>query len=113
MESEARMTFNASIAANSQNDNILSGKLHEFLVEASRIVVAATAAAAGVRISILVGGEALIQDQEISAVNRWPQLPQDLTAEGAGFGGDRIVIPLRNTTAAAIVAQVTVDVLPA
>lgn len=89
----ARMTFNGSVAANAQNDNILSGKLHEFLVEPSRIVVAGAASAAGLRISILVGGEALVQDQEISAANRFPQLPQDLIAEGAGFGGDRIVMP--------------------
>ncbi len=108
----ARMTFNASIAANSQNDNILAGKLHEFLVEPSRIIVAGTASAAGLRCSILVGGEALVQDQEISAANRFPQLPQDLIAEGAGFGTDRIVLPLRNTTAAAITGQVSVDVLP-
>ncbi len=108
----ARMTFNASIAANSQNDNILSGKLHEFLTENSRVVVAAAASAAGLRCSILIGGEALVQDQEISAVNRFPQLPQDFVAEGAGFAGDRIVLPLRNTTAGAITGQVSVDVIP-
>lgn len=107
-----RMTFNASIAANAQNDNILSGKLHEFLTESSRVVVAAAASAAGLRASILIGGESLVQDQEISAVNRFPQLPQDFLAEGAGFTGDRIVIPLRNTTGAAITGQVTVDVIP-
>src|SRR5262245_50536486 len=107
-----RMTFNGSIAANSQNDNILAGKLHEFLNEHARIVVAATAAAAGIRLSLLVGGEAIVQDQEISSANRYPQLPQDFAAEGAGFPSDRIVIPVRNTTAGAVVAQVTVDVIP-
>jgi hypothetical protein len=108
----ARMTFNGSIAANSQNDNILSGKLHEFLIEPSRIVVAGTGSAAGLRMSILVGGEALVQDQEISSGNRYPQLPQDLIAEGAGFQADRIVIVLRNTTVAALTGQVTVDIIP-
>ena len=107
-----RMSFNGSIAANTQNDNILSGKLHEFLAEHARIVVAAAAAAAGVRMSLLVGGEAVVQDQEMSAANRFPQLPQDFFAEGAGFPGDRLVIPVRNTTAGAIVAQVTIDVIP-
>jgi len=107
-----RMTFNGSIAANSQNDNILAGKLHEFLSEHARIVVAAAASAAGLRLSLLVGGEAVVQDQEISSANRFPQLPQDFAAEGAGFPSDRIVIPLRNTTGGAITGQVTVDVIP-
>lgn len=107
-----RMTFNGSIAANSQNDNILAGKLHEFLVEHARVVVAAAASAGGLRMSFLIGGEAVVQDQEVSSANRFPQLPQDFFAEGAGFPQDRIVLPLRNTTAAAITAQVSIDVIP-
>ncbi len=107
-----RMSFVGSIAANAQNDNVLSGKLHEFLGEHSRIVLAATASAAGSRLSLLIGGEAVVQDQEIGAGNRFPQLPQDFVAEGAGFPSDRIVIPVRNTTAAAITVQVSVDVIP-
>ncbi len=107
-----RMSFNGSIAANTQNDNILSGKLHEFLGEHSRVVLAATGSAAGARCSLLIGGEAVVQDQEISSVNRYPQLPQDFTAEGAGFPSDRIVIPVRNTTGAAITVIATIDVIP-
>ncbi len=108
----ARMTFVGSIAANAQNDNILAGKLHEFLVEHARVVVAAAAAAAGLRMSLLIGGEAVVQDQEVSSANRFPQLPQDFFAEGAGFPSDRIIIPLRNTTAAAINSQITIDIIP-
>lgn len=107
-----RMSFIGIIALNSQNDNIIAGKLHEFLVEHARVVVAATAAAPGVRMSLLIGGEAVVQDQELSSGNRYPQLPQDFFAEGAGFPQDRIVIPVRNTTGAAINVQVTIDVIP-
>ncbi len=106
------MTFVGSIAANTQNDNILSGKLHEFLGEHSRVVVAAANSAPGGRLSVLIGGEAIIQDQEVGSANRFPQLPQDFMAEGAGFPGDRIVIPARNTTAGAITFNVSVDVIP-
>ncbi len=107
-----RMTFNGSIAANTQNDNILTGKLHEFLQEHARVVMAAAASAAGARASLLIGGEAVVQDQEISSANRFPQLPQDFFAEGAGFPNDRLVIPVRNTTGAAITVQVTIDEIP-
>lgn len=107
-----RMSFVGSIGANAQNDNVLAGKLHEFLIDNSRIVLAATAQAAGVRVSLLIGGEALVQDQEISSGNRFPQLPQDLVAEGAGFAGDRLVLVVRNTAGVAANAFVSVDVLP-
>lgn len=106
------MTFVGSIAANSQNDNVLAGKLHEFLSEDSRIVLAGAASAAGLRASLLVGGESIVQDQELGAANRFPQLPQDFVAEGAGFTGDRIVLTLRNTTVGALTGQVSVDVIP-
>src|SRR5260370_34018625 len=106
------MAFVASIADNAQNDKGWSGKRDESLGEHSGIVLAATASAAGSRLSLLIGGEAVVQDQEIGAGNRFPQLPQDFVAEGAGFPSDRIVIPVRNTTAAAITVQVSVDVIP-
>src|SRR5574337_204072 len=108
----SRMTFVGSIAANSQNDNVLAGKLHEFLSEDSRIVLAGAAPAAGLRASLLVGGESIVQAQALGAANRLPQLPQDFVAEGAGFTGDRIILTLRNTTVGALTGQVSVDVIP-
>lgn len=107
-----RMTDTRSIAANTQEDNIISGKLHEFLPEDSVVRLAAVAAAAGIRTSFLVGGEATVQDQEISDENRWPVIPDDIVAEAAGFGGDRILVSMRNTTGAAIVVQSVIDVEP-
>ena len=107
-----RMTDTRSVLANSQVDNILAGKLHEFLPEDSVVRLACVAAAAGVRTSFLVGGEATVQDQEISEANRWPVIPDDIVAEAAGFAGDRILVSLRNTTGATIVVQSVVDVEP-
>lgn len=108
----ARMTDSRSVAANSQVDNIVAGKLHEFLGEDSVIRLAAAASAAGLRTSFLVGGEAIVQDQEISRANRFPIFPDDVVAEGAGFSGDRILISMRNTTGSAITVDTTVDIEP-
>lgn len=108
----ARMTDSRSIAANAQVDNVIAGKLHEFLGEDSVIRLLATASAAGMRVSFLVGGEAIVQDQEISRVARFPIFPEDIVAEGAGFQGDRILISMRNTTGAAITVDTVVDIEP-
>src|SRR5258708_9047936 len=95
-----RMSFVGSIAANAQNDNVLSGKLHEFLGEHSRIVLAATASAAGSRLSLLIGGGAVGQDQEIGTGHRFPPLPPDLLPAGARCPTDPTLIPPPNTTPA-------------
>lgn len=107
-----RMTDSRSIAANSQVDNVISGKLHEFLGEDSVVRLAATASAPGLRTSFLVGGEATVQDQEISDAARYPIVPDDIIAEAAGFAGDRILVSLRNTTGAPLTVQLVVDVEP-
>lgn len=108
----ARMTDIQAIGANAQVDNVLSGKQAEFLAEDSVIRLLAVAAAAGIRTTFMVGGEAIVQDQEISGVNRFPTFPDDVVAEGAGFGGDRILVSMRNTTGAAIAVTTIVDVEP-
>jgi len=65
----------------------------------------------GLNIDVLVGGESVVSDSEMSAANRFPIRPDDMIAEIGGNAGDRIFIALRNTTGAAIVGQVLVDVL--
>lgn len=108
----ARMTNVQVIGANAQVDNVIAGKGAEFLGEDSVIRLLAVAAAAGIRTTFMVGGEAIVQDQEISGINRFPIFPDDAVAEGAGFGGDRILVSMRNTTAAAIAVTTVVDVEP-
>lgn len=107
-----RMTDVRSVAANTTVDNILSGKLHEFLPQASTVRLAQAASAAGVRTTLIVGGEVIIDSQEISNANRFPVLPDDIIGEGAGFRGDRVVLRLQNTTAGAITVNSAVDVTP-
>src|SRR5260370_35596745 len=93
-----RMSFVGSIAANAQNDNVLSGKLHEFLGEHSRIVLAATGSATGSRLSLLIGGGGGGQDPESGAGHRLPPLPPNFLAEGAGVPKDPVVNPLPKPT---------------
>jgi len=106
------MTDRRSVAANTTVENILSGKVHEFLPENSVIRVFMAAAAAGINASFLVGSESLVQDQEVSDANRFPQDPEDFLSESGGLEGDRVLLALRNTTGAAIVVITRVSIEP-
>lgn len=101
-----------SVAANTTVENIIQGKLHEFLTEASAIAVFMTSSGAGLFASVLVGGEAFVQDQEVSDANRFPRTNEDLLSAAGGFQSDRIVISLRNSTAGALTARTLVDLTP-
>lgn len=106
------MTDRRSVAANTRTTNILAGLPFEFVVEDSIIRVFCTGDAVGLNIDVLIGGESVVSDSEISAANRFPIRPDDMIVEHGGNGGDRLFIALRNTTIGAIVGQVLVDVLP-
>ncbi len=107
-----RMTDVRTVAANAIIANILTGKIHEFASRPSVVRLMITGAVAGMFTSFLIGGEAVVQDQEIGAANRFPIDPDDFFAEfGAGVG-DRVVVQLRNSTGAGIVVQTVVDVSP-
>jgi len=106
------MTDRRSVAPNATEANVLAGKLAEFLSEPSRIALYASASAVGLNVSLLIGGESLLDDQEINAQNRFPLIPDDFVVEGGGLAGDRLIVRLRNTTAAAITGFTRLEVNP-
>lgn len=101
-----------SVAANTRTDNILAGEPFEFVASPSIVRVFANGSAAGLRMDLLIGGESLVSDMEVSSANRFPVRPDDLVTEHGGSAGDRLFIALRNSTGAAITGQTLVDVLP-
>lgn len=107
------MTDVQSVAANATTGNILAGKAKEFCEEASIVVVGVNASAVGLRCSLIIGSEVVIDDQEVSGINRMPQFPEDVLAEGGAFPGDRITLRLRNTTAGAITGFTKINISPA
>jgi len=105
---------NRSVAANTTVDNVLAGKLEEFLRAPSQITLHAIAQAVGVRISLVVGGEVALDDQEISARAGAIAtiIPDDYVVSTAGFANDRLILRLRNTTGAAIVVNSRLETNP-
>lgn len=106
------MTDRQSVAANTTIANALAGKTAEFLQEDSIVRLYAQASAVGMNVSLIVGGEISVEDQEVGAQNRMPLVPDDLIAEVGGFASDRIVVKLHNTTGGAITSFIRVDTEP-
>lgn len=107
------MTDVQSVAANTTTANILAGKANEFVQEASIAQIGICASAVGLRASVVIGNEVVVDDQEVSAANHMPLFPDDILAEGGAFAGDRITIRLHNTTAGAITGFTKVNLTPA
>ena len=105
------MTVVQSVAANTRTANILAGKPFEFVARPSIVNVYAVAAAVGLNIDVLIGGESIMSDEEMSGANRFPQTNTDLTVRHGGSPGDRLFIALRNTTGVAIIGSILVEVL--
>lgn len=108
----ASMTDRQSVAANATVQNVFAGNLNEFLQANSLVNLYASAAAVGLNLTLIVGDEIFLDDQEVSAQNRMPLVPDDLVVQAAGFQGDRVIVRYRNTTGAAIVAFSRVDMIP-
>jgi len=106
------MTDRRSVAANTRTANVLAGLPFEFVVQASIVRIYATGSAVGLNADVLVGGESIVSDSEVSAANRFPVRDEDLLVEHGGLPGERIFLAWRNTTGAALTGQVLVDVLP-
>lgn len=107
------MTDVQSVAANTTTANILAGKQMEFVPEASIVSIGINASAVGLRATVVIGSEVVVDDQKVSGINRMPQFPEDVLAEGGAFPSDRITVRLRNTTAGAITGFTKINVSPA
>ncbi len=107
------LTDRRSVAANTTEPNVLSGKAQEFVQEPSIIRLFCTGSAVGLFYTFLCGTEVVLEDQEVSAANRFPIVPDDYVAECGALPGDRIVVKVRNSTGAAITAFTRVEVNPA
>lgn len=106
------MTDRQSVAANATVQNVLAGKQNEFLSEQGLVSLFATASAVGLNMSLIIGGEVIIDDQECNAQNRMPIVPDDFLGQGGGLPGDRVIVRLRNTTGGAITAFTRLETTP-
>jgi hypothetical protein len=101
-----------SVAANSTSANLMAGSLYEVLARPSVVEFGMVGSAAGLLATVLLGGETLVQDQEISGANRYPIIPDDWILKHAGRAGAKIYITMRNRTVAALTVWVVLNITP-
>jgi len=106
------MTDRQSVAANGVVNNAVAGKSGEFITEPCIVRLYGTAGAVGLNMSLIVGEEIDIDDQEVNAQNRMPINPDDFIGEAGGLPGDRVILKYRNTTGAAIIAYSKIEIEP-
>jgi hypothetical protein len=109
------MNDRRSVAANATVDNVLAGKIDEFLKMNSSVQLYGNAEAVGLNVSLIIGSQVIVDDQEIASRAAGTSItkPDDFVIGTGGLGGDRMILRLRNTTGAAIIARTQIVVDPA
>ena len=106
------ITDRRSVAANAKVDNVLSGSIYEFLGQDSLVEFGLAGSAVALNASVVSGTDVLMDDQEVSASNRFPVYPDDFTLNDIAAEGERLKVGYRNTTGAAIVGFTAVKITP-
>jgi len=99
-----------SIAANSANENLLSGSAFEFLRGNAVVSIGVTAAATGIVCNIQSGADIVLEESAAYIKTQFPIIPDEMFYTDVGQQGDRLVVRVRNTTGAAIVVRCIVQV---
>lgn len=91
----------------------LTDSLFEFLREPSTVEIGVAADANGVLATISIGTEVIVEENPVSlkTINVMPVYPDDFVSD-AGLPDDKIVIKLRDTSAAARVVMTQVRITP-
>lgn len=102
-----------SVPANGVVDNALQGNQFEFLPYNAMLEFGIVASAVGLLMDCYSGQDTLVEAGAVSPANRSPVYPDDYDLTDVAAAGERIKVRLRNTTAAAITANVAVRITPA
>lgn len=113
-------TFRRSVAlaASAVVENILAGSEFEFTGVPAVVAVAAvfdTATTGVVEMDVQFGQEVQASRASLplaATALTGPRIPDDNIVKGVVPGGDRIIVRLRETAAAAAVARVSVEITP-
>ncbi len=105
------ITVVESILANSLSDNLIAGQANEFLSGPSTVNLYIRSAVIGLNLIFQVGNEVYVQDQETPAQAGFPTRNENFYVQGVGGQGERIIVQARNTTGAAIITQMLIEIV--
>ena len=105
MPQKVKMEVQSSVAANSQTDNVFTGKRFERAPFSGFLLLSGTGSATGLTCELNVGGRSASPADPMSAQNRAPILPDDIIIDEVEcYQGELIQVTVRNTTAGALTA---------
>lgn len=100
-----------SIPANSTNENIISGSQYEFAKRRCAISGGLVGAAAGLIGNVNSGGDVVMEPAPLQVLaNDFPIIPDNIAFNDVMEQGDRLSIPVQNTTGGAIIARVLIQI---
>lgn len=101
-----------SAAANARTANVFAGEQFEFAPSRAVCTLRVSAAATGIRIDLLAGGEAIVVNALASNSNRYPIVPDDNVASFGVYKSERLFLTFLNTTGGAIVVNYVLEMIP-
>lgn len=101
-----------SVAANSVNDNVITGSQFEYLPYNARVDFGLVGSATGLLIDVFSGQDIIAESFAPPTQNRFPINPDDFTLTDVAAGGERIKVRARNTTGGALTLFWSVVITP-
>lgn len=99
------------IPANGTVDNVLTGSAFEFVKGPTIVTAGITAQATGLLVTVQSGGQSIGEESPVLVkANVYPSLEDDMYYNFGAIAGDRLVMRVRNTTGAIIVARPLVQI---
>lgn len=106
------MQRETSIPANAAVENVLSGSAFEFLRGNAVVSAGIVGAAAGLVANMQSGADIVLEESPLAVKTNFPSIPDEMFYNDVGVQGDRLVVRIRNTTGAPIIARTLVQVTP-
>lgn len=101
-----------SVAANSVNDNVITGSQFEYLPYNAKINFGLVGSAAGLLVDVFSGQDIVAESFAPPITNRFPVNPDDFTLADVAAGGERIKVRARNTSGGALTLFWSIIIMP-
>lgn len=101
-----------SVAANTVNDNVLTGSQWEYLPYNAAVEFGLVASATGLLCDVFSGQDNIAEGYGPSLANRFPIYPDDFTLTDVAAAGERLKVRVRNTTGGALTIFYSIRITP-
>jgi|SRR5215831_3592496 len=101
-----------SVAANSVNDNVITGSQFEYVPFHAAVEFGLVGSAAGLLADAYSGSDMVCEGMAISTQNRFPVFPDDYPLTDVAAAGERLKVRIRNTTGGALTYFVGIRITP-